>query len=210
MKQATCWLGALVLLTTAHARAEGQNSLLKIRKVVVTVEEIRTEGPHELAAPVRRATALAVIANPYAGRYVEDLSALFPVGAELGKMLADRAVQALGIRPEDAESYGKAGIVGTNGEVEHLAAILHPQMGAPIRVAVGGGTAIIPSAVKRGAPGATIDVPLHFKNDPWLFSYIDAVEVRVPDAPAPDEIVIAVAVTTGRRPGQRIGDKRVP
>lgn len=183
-------------------------SVLKIRKVVVVVEETRTEGGKAVTPPMRKAAALAVIANPFAGRYVEDLSPLIDAGAELGELLGRRAVEALGGQAA-VQSYGKAAIVGSSGELEHCAALLHPKLGKPFRAACGGGEAILPSAKKRGAPGTAIDVPLHFKDDEWRFANFDAMEVRVPDAPGPDEIVVAVAVTSGGRPHARVGEKRV-
>jgi len=184
-------------------------SVLKMRKLVVTVEETLSEGGRDVTPQVRKAAALAVIANPFAGRYVEDLAPLIDAGGELGELLGRRAVEALGAPPEAVEGYGKAAIVGSAGELEHCAAILHPKLGKPFRVAVGGGEAIIPSAKKRGGPGAAVDVPLHFKNDAWRFRNFDAMEVRVPDAPAPDEIVVALVVTDGGRPHPRVGDKRI-
>jgi len=184
-------------------------SVLNVRKFVVTIEETLTEGRKEVTPRLRKAAAIAVIVNPFAGRYVEDLSPLFEVGGELGDLLGRRAVEALGVAPDQVQSYGKAAIVGTAGELEHCAAILHPKLGKPLRLAVGGGEAIIPSAKKRGGPGTTIDVPLHFKNDAWRFANFDAMEVRVPDAPGADEIVVAVVVTNGGRPHPRVGEKRI-
>lgn len=184
-------------------------SVLNVRKIVVTVEETLTEGGKAVPSLRRKAAALAVIANPFAGRYVEDLSPLMDVGGELGDLLGRRAVEALGVAPDQVQSYGKAAIVGTAGELEHCAAILHPKMGKPMRLAVGGGEAIIPSAKKRGGPGTTIDVPLHYKDDAWRFANFDAMEVRVPDAPGADEIVVAVAVTNEGRPHPRIGEQRL-
>ncbi len=184
-------------------------SALHLRKLLTLVEETRTEGGKAVTPPLRKAAALAVIANPFAGQYVEDLSPLIEVGEELGALLGSRAVEALGIAPSQVRSYGKAAIVGAAGELEHCAAILHPKLGQPFRQAVGGGAAIIPSAKKRAGPGATIDVPLHFKDDAWQFANFDAMEVRVSDAPGPDEIVVALVVTTAGRPHARVGDQRL-
>jgi hypothetical protein len=141
--------------------------------------------------------------QPYAGQYEEDLTALIEEGEDLGSLLAEKAVDAL--EPGTVDSYGKAGIVGSAGELEHVAALIHPRLGGPLREAVGGGKAIIPSAKKRGAPGTNMDVPLHYKDAACVRSHYDAMEVRIPDAPAPDEIVIAVAVTNSGRPHARIG-----
>ncbi len=178
---------------------------MEIRKIVTIVEETLIEGEKTLEKPVRKAAALAVIKNPFAGRYVEDLSELMDAGEELGGLLGKKAVDALGIDPKDVDSYGKAAIVGENGELEHAAAILHPKLGKPFRAAVFEGKAIIPSAKKRGGMGTPIDVPLHFKNACFVRSHYDAMEVRVPDAPKADEIVVCAVVTEGGRPLPRIG-----
>ena len=176
-----------------------------IRKVLTIVEETRRELDQIVHPSTRKAAAIAVIANPFAGRYVEDLSELIAIGEELGGMLGQRAVAALGIAPEAVHSYGKAAIVGEDGELEHAAAILHPKLGAPLRAAVQKGAALIPSAKKRGGPGAAIDVPLGHKDAAFVRSHFDAMEIRVPDAPRRDEIVVAVVVTDSGRPLPRIG-----
>src|SRR5579871_2543021 len=121
-----------------------------IRKIVTVVEETHLEMGKAIAPPTRRAAAVAVIENPFAGRYVEDLAPLIAMGEELGKLLSERAVAALGIAGPDVQSYGKAALVGENGEMEHAAALLHPRMGAPVRNALGKGAALIPSSKKRG------------------------------------------------------------
>ncbi len=174
-----------------------------IRKMVTVVEETLIEGTRALERPMRKAAVAAVLSNPFAGRYEEDLSPLIDEGERLGTLLAERAVTLL--PGGEVESYGKAGIVGMAGELEHVAALLHPKLGTPVREAVGGGTAIIPSAKKRGGPGTPIDVPLHYKDAAFVRSHFDAMEVRVPDAPGPDELLIVLAVTDGGRPHPRIG-----
>src|SRR5581483_10758943 len=171
--------------------------MVRIRKLVTVVEETLSEGGRATSRPLRKAAALAVIANPYAGRFAEDLGDLVDAGEELGALLAKRATEALGA---PVESYGKAAVVGERGELEHAAALLHPRLGAPLRAAAGGGKAIIPSAKKVGGPGTAIDVPLHYKDAAFVRSHYDAMEVRVPDAPRADEIVLAVVVTDGGRP----------
>ena len=176
-----------------------------IRKIVTFVEETRTEMGRAVAPPTRRAAAVAVIENPYAGQYVEDLSGLMDIGEELGALLTERAVAALGIPGATAQSYGKAAAVGENGELEHAAAILHPKPGAPVRKALGKGAALIPSSKKRGGPGLALDVPLGHKDAAFVRSHFDAMEIRVPDAPRRDEIVVAVVVTDSGRPLPRIG-----
>src|SRR5712691_1641589 len=142
------------------------------------------------------------VENPFAGKFVEDLTPLIDAGEELGALLAKKATEALGA---PAESYGKAAIVGEAGEYEHAAALLHPKLGAPLRAAVAGGKAIIPSAKKLGGPGTTIDVPLHFKDAAFVRTHYDAMEVRLHDAPRANEIMLAIAVTDGGRPHPRVG-----
>jgi hypothetical protein len=177
----------------------------KIRKLLTFVEETRLEMDQKIEPPTRRAAAIAVIENPFAGRYVEDLSELIDIGEELGDLLAKRAVAALGIEGPRAESYGKAAAVGENGELEHAAAILHPKLGAPVRKVLGTGAALIPSSKKRGGPGTVLDVPLGHKDAAFVRSHFDGMEVRVPDAPRANEIVIAVAITDSGRPLARVG-----
>ena len=180
-----------------------------IRKLIVQVDETRREMGRAIDPPARRALAIAVIANPCAGRYVENLDALIAIGEELGGLLGDRCVQALGIAPGAAQSYGKAAIVGEGGELEHAAAILHPKLGAPLRKAVEKGAALVPSAKKMGGLGTAIDVPLGHKDAAFVRSHFDAIEARVSDAPRADEIVVAVAVTASGRPLPRIGGLQV-
>ena len=177
----------------------------EIRKIVLTVEETRHEMGKEIDPPTRKAVAAAVIKNPYAGLYVEDLEQLMAIGEELGGLLGERAVAALGVAPGDIESYGKAAIVGEKGEWEHAAAILHPRLGKPLRAAVEKGAALVPSAKKLGGLGTAIDVPLGHKDAAFVRSHFDAVEIRIPDAPRGDEIVVAVAVTDSGRPLARVG-----
>ncbi|MBO9651881.1 MAG: amino acid synthesis family protein [Variovorax sp.] len=180
-----------------------------IRKLVIQVDETRKEMGKTIEPPTRRAVAIAVIENPYAGRYSESLDELIAIGEELGALLGQKAVAALGIEPGQAQSYGKAAIVGESGELEHAAAILHPKLGAPLRVAVEKGAALVPSAKKRGTLGTAIDVPLGHKDAAFVRSHFDAVEARVSDAPRANEIVVAVAVTDSGRPLPRIGGLQV-
>ena len=177
----------------------------EVRKMYTFLEEIHADGVKKLAKPVRKAAAAAVFKNPFAGKYVEDLSLLYDWSTELGEILTKKAVTALGINAGEVESYGKAALVGEGGELEHCAAILHPKLGKPLRENVGGGKAIIPSAKKLGFPGAAIDVPLHFKNAAFVRTHFDAMEVRLPDAPRADELVLIIAITDSGRPFARIG-----
>lgn len=181
----------------------------EIRKMYTIVEETHADGTKKLEKPTRKAAAVVVFKNPFVDKYEEDLSMLYDWSEELGEVLTKKAVTALGIKPEEVESYGKAAIVGERGELEHCAAILHPKLGKPLRDNVGGGKAIIPSAKKLGCPGVAIDVPLHFKNAAFVRSHFDAMEVRVPDAPRADELVLIVVVTDSGRPFARIGGLKI-
>ena len=177
----------------------------KIRKVLTIVDEVHREMGQALAKPARRAVAIAVIENPFAGKYTENLDPLVAIGEELGDTLTKACIAALGILGGQAESYGKAAIVGEAGEIEHAAAILHPKMGAPTRKILERGAALIPSAKKLGGLGTPIDVPLGHKDAAYVRSHFDAIEVRVPDAPRANEIVVAIAVTDSGRPLARVG-----
>jgi Amino acid synthesis len=177
----------------------------RIRKLITVLEETQSEMGRAVSPPARRAAAIAVIENPFAGRYVEDLSPLMDIGEELGKLLTERAVAVLGIDGAKAESYGKAAAVGEDGELEHAAAILHPKLGAPVRKVLGKGAALIPSSKKRGGPGVPLDIPLGHKDAAFVRSHFDGMEVRVNDAPRGGEILVAVAVTDSGRPLPRVG-----
>lgn len=177
----------------------------KIRKIVTFVEETRTEMGKPVKPPTRRAAAAAVIENPFAGKYVEDLTELTEIGEELGSLLTERAVAALGIPGPSAESYGKAAAVGENGELEHAAAILHPKLGTPVRKTLGKGAALIPSSKKRGGPGVALDIPLGHKDAAFVRSHFDGMEIRINDAPRANEILVAIAVTDSGRPLPRVG-----
>lgn len=184
---------------------------MKLRKIVTIVEEIRTEGGREVSPPARVAVVAAVIENPWAGEgFVEDLApGIDATASDVGALLTPLVLEAL---EAPAEAYGKAAIVGLDGDIEHAAAILHPRMGKPMREAIGGGKAIIPSNVKVAAAGTAIDVPLSDRDDVWVFDHIDTITVVVPDAPRPGEIVVVVALGDGGRPRPRIdkGGARQP
>lgn len=176
-----------------------------IRRIITVVEEVRDEGGKPVDPPTRRAAAIAVITNPYAGKYADDLAELMAIGEELGDILPRRAVAALGIPGDQVESFGKAAAVGAEGELEHAAAILHPKLGAPFRTILGKGAALIPSSKKRGAMGIALDIPLGHKDAAKVRSHFDGMEVRIPDAPRDNEIVVAIAVTDSGRPHPRVG-----
>jgi hypothetical protein len=177
----------------------------KIRKIATFVEETCSEMERTIDPPTRRAAAVAVIENPYAGQYIEDLSELMAIGEELGELLTQRAVAALGIPANTVESYGKAAAVGEDGEIEHAAAILHPKLGAPVRKFLGKGAALIPSSKKRGGLGVALDIPLGHKDAAFVRSHFDGMEVRISDAPRANEIMVAIAVTDSGRPLARVG-----
>lgn len=177
----------------------------KIRKIAVTVEETHTEMGRAIAPPTRKAVAVAVIENPFAGQFEEDLTPLMDIGAELGALLGEKCVTALGIAPAAAESYGKSAMVGEAGELEHAAAILHPKLGAPLRKAVEQGAALVASSKKMGSPGQVLDVPLGHKDAAYVRSHFDGIEVQLNDAPRAAEIMVAVAVTDSGRPLPRVG-----
>jgi hypothetical protein len=177
----------------------------RIRKIATFVEETNTEMGRSINPATRRAAVVAVIENPFAGKYVEDLSDLMAIGEELGELLTLRAVAALGIPATSVESYGKAAVVGENGEIEHAAAILHPKLGAPVRRVLGKGAALIPSSKKRGGMGTVLDIPLGHKDAAFVRSHFDGMEVRINDAPRANEIIVAIAVTDSGRPLARVG-----
>jgi len=177
----------------------------RIRKIVTFVDEVFLEMGRPVEPPTRRAAAVAVIENPFAGRYVEDLTPLMQIGEELGRLLTERAVAALGIPGDQAQSYGKAAAVGEDGELEHAAAILHPKLGVPVRQVLGKGAALIPSSKKRGGPGVVLDIPLGHKDAAFVRSHFDGMEVRITDAPRAGEIMVAIAVTDSGRPLPRVG-----
>ena len=174
---------------------------MDIRRLLVLRDTVHAEGGLPAPVAVTRVAACAVIRNPLAGLARDDLGDLVPLGEELGALLAREALAVLRKPPV---AYGKAAIVGLDGDLEHAAAIIHPRMGRPMREAIGGGKAIIPSNVKVAAAGATIDVPLADRDDIWLFDHIDTITVTVPDAPRPAEIVVVVALSDGGRPRPRV------
>jgi len=175
---------------------------MKIRKTVIIKETIEADGLGEVCNPIARVAALAVIQNPFAGRHVEDLSPLFDIGGQLGERLMEDAVKLLA---GPAVSYGKAAIVGVAGDLEHGGATIHPKLGKPMRAAVGGGKALIPSNAKVAAAGAAIDLPIGHKDEAWSFGHFDTMTVTIADAPRPDEIVVCMAVADGGRPHPRVG-----
>lgn len=176
-----------------------------IRKVVVFRDVLRSEGGIELESPLIKCAAAAVIKNPFAGVYTEDLSLLMEYGEYLGGYLTQLAVEKMGVEIPKVHSFGKACVVGTDGEHEHAAALMHPKLGAPMRQFLGAGKAVIPSAKKIAAAGATLDIPLLYKDAMQMRSHYDSITIRIPDAPHPDEVIVGVAFSNGGRPHARIG-----
>lgn len=178
---------------------------MDIRKYVDIVEEIHTDNGRKVVPAVKKAAAIAVIKNPFSGRYEENLETLMEMGDTLGEELAQRALKALGIEPDQVASFGKAALVGMGGELEHAAALLHPKLGHAVRRIVGGGKTMMPSAKKMGCPGTELDVPLHCRDAALVRDNFDAMPVRVQDAPREDEILVIIALTDGGRPLARVG-----
>ena len=174
---------------------------VQVRKWVVFSEEILEEGGRPLDRPLRKVAVAAVLKNPYAGGWSENIDELIDAGEWLAGELMERAKVALG---SPVEAYGKGGIVGERGETEHVAALLHPKFGAPVRAAAGG-VSILPSVKKRGAMGAHLDIPVHHIKAMLVRSHFDAVTISVPDAPGADELLLALAVTNAGRPHARVG-----
>jgi len=173
---------------------------MQVRKLIVQREETRREGGHDLGAPTVKVVAAAVVANPLAGMSSDDLGVLEELGAEVAALLVAEALPALGERASEVTAYGKAAVVGLAGELEHAAAVLHPRFGAPVRAAIGGGAAIIPSTKKVDGAGAAITMPLTNKDDIWSFDEMDAAEIAVPGAPRDNEILVCLALAAGGRP----------
>ena len=175
---------------------------LQIRKMLTVREETRSEAGRPAERPLIKAAAIAVMRNPYAAQpYSEDLGLIMEEGYELGHLLASTAAQTLGC---EVESYGKAALVGIDGEVEHGVAHKIGAFGEGVRAAVGG-QAWISSVSKRCAPGVQVDVPLAYKNEIWVRSHYDAFTLHLPDAPLPDEVAVILAVASGGRLNARVG-----
>jgi hypothetical protein len=176
---------------------------IRIRKFQTFVEHVVAEAGRNSDPPLRKVAAAAVIANPYAGHYVEDLTPLIEASAALGRELAVLALGALA--PYRAESYGKAAIVGVAGEQEHGNAVLTTTFANPLRDAIGGGKAWISSFTKRAPAGTAIDIPLASKDALYVRSHYDGMTVALPDAPLPDEIVVLICLANRGRLNARVG-----
>jgi hypothetical protein len=177
---------------------------VKVRKFLVSVEEIHHEGGPVSAVPPRRGAVLAVIENPYAGAYHADIQPFMDDLKPLGLLMAQKLLAALGGDPKAIEGYGKGAIVGEAGELEH-AALWHAPGGYAMRDVLGGAKAIVPSTKKLGGPGTRLDIPVTHVNASYVRSHFDAIEVGVPDAPKANEMVVALVMTTGARVHARAG-----
>jgi len=173
-----------------------------IRKIVTMRETICVEMGEPLARPIVRVAAAAVMTNPFAGIFADDLRQLHEAGRTIGEQLSNDITAML---PGPAVSYGKAAVVGLAGELEHGGACIHPMLGKPMRNAIGGGEAVIPSNAKVASPATPIDVPLGHKDNVWSFDHFDTMTVSIADAPRPDEIVVILAFADGGRPFPRCG-----
>ena len=175
---------------------------MNVRKTLFLKEVIEADNVGKACSPITRVVAMAVFQNPFAGRFEEDLSPLFDISRALGERLMEDVVAQLAGPPV---SYGKAAIVGVDGDLEHGGAVIHPKLGKPMRDAVGGGEALIASNAKVAALGSPIDMPLGHKDEAWSFNHFDTITVMVADAPRPDEIVLCMGVADGGRPHPRVG-----
>jgi hypothetical protein len=176
---------------------------MKIRQIVLIDQEILREGGRGLMSPTRRVAAAAVLENPLAGKpFSEDLSDLVEISVEAGKLLTARALGARA--PLKPRGYGKAALVGVAGDLEHGAAMIHVRIGLAMREGAGGGPALIPGNAKVGAPGTSIDMIFGGIEDGWDYDAMDTLQIALPDAPRPHEILLAVGFLAGTRPNARI------
>jgi len=179
---------------------------IDVRKFVLTVDDVWHDKGPRLQVQLQRGSLAAVVRNPYAGRYVEDIQPMMEALKPLGREMAARLVEALGGAAR-IEGYGKGTLVGLGGELEH-GALWHVPGGYGMRELLHGSHAIVPSTTKIGAAGSSIDVPIHHRVAAYVRSHFDSLEVRVADAPRPDEILFVIAMTTGPRPHARVGGLR--
>jgi hypothetical protein len=179
---------------------------VNVRKLVLAVEDVWHDNGPRLDQPLRRGSHAAVLKNPYAGRYVEDIQPMMEALKPLGREMAARLVEALG-GPGRIEGYGKGALIGLGGELEH-GALWHVPGGYGMRELLEGSHAIVPSTTKIGATGSAIDIPIHHRVAAYVRSHFDSLEVRVADAPRPDEMLLVIAMTTGARPHARVGGLR--
>lgn len=181
---------------------------LEIRRSIMVVDTRHVEAGLRHETPLRRIAAIAIVGNPYAGKYVDDLSEMIDASASVGRFLAELAVQAMG--SHEIQSYGKGGVAGLGGELEHANAMLTTTFAEPLREAIGGGLAWIPSFTKRAAPGSSIDVPLAHKDALYVRSHYDGMSLALPsDVPDADEVALIVCVANRGRLNARVGGLKV-
>lgn len=176
---------------------------LTIRREFTITEERHIECGRPAERLLRKAAVVAVVENPCAGRYEEDLGPLIEASRALGERMAARAVAAM--QGETVESYGKGGIVGTAGEQEHANALLTTAFAEPFRDAIGGGRAWISSMTKVAAPGTLIDIPMNHKHEVYVRSHYDGMSLVLPDAPLPDEVAVIFCLASRGRLNARVG-----
>jgi hypothetical protein len=193
----------MAMATKTKTKGAGKAPKVEIRKIVLMVEDIHHEGGPPVKTPQRRGAIAVVIKNPYAGRHVADIMPMMDAMKPMGLEMAKRLITALG-GPKKVEAYGKGAIVGTAGESEHCA-LWHVPGGYGMRELLNNSKAIVPSAGKVGSAGTRIDIPIHHREAAYVRSHFDSVEMGVPDAPRPDEIVYILAMTTGARVHARVG-----
>ena len=184
-------------------RAAGKNPAIDVRKLVLSVEEVWHDGGPRLDVPLRRGHVAALLANPYAGCYVEDIQPMMEALKPLGRHMAARLVEALG-GVGAIQGYGKGALIGLAGELEH-GALWHVPGGYAMRELLGDAKAIVPSTKKVGPPGTRIDVPVTHINASYVRSHFDAMEVGVADGPRADELALILVMTTGPRVHARVG-----
>ncbi|MEO7711182.1 MAG: amino acid synthesis family protein [Caldimonas sp.] len=187
--------------------AAGSHPVVDVRKLVLSVEDVWHDGGPRNATPLRRGSIAAILRNPYAGEYVDEIQPMMEALKPLGREMAQRLIAALG-GPNAIEGYGKGALIGLDGELEH-GALWHVPGGYGMRDLLEGSHAIVPSTTKIGSAGATIDIPIHHRVAAYVRSHFDSLEVRVADGPRADEMMLVLAMTTGARPHARVGGLRV-
>lgn len=176
---------------------------MQIKRTLTFLDEVVVEAGQKIEPPLRKVAVAAIIDNPFAGKYERDLSALTKASEEIGRTICRLAVSMLG--PHKPQSYGKAAIIGINGEQEHGVSLLTTVFGNVMRDAAGGGKAWISSLTKRAVPGSTIDIPLAHKDALYVRSHYDGITITIHDAPLPNEIAVICAYASRGRPNHRVG-----
>jgi hypothetical protein len=176
---------------------------MQIKRVLTFIDEVASEAGQRVDPPLRKVAVAAIIDNPFAGQFERDLKPLTDASVAIGEHICGLAVAALA--PQKPESYGKAAVIGLNGEQEHGVALLTTVFGNVMRDAAGGGKAWISSFTKRAAPGASIDIPLAHKDALYVRSHYDGITITLHDAPQPDEIAVICAYASRGRPNHRVG-----